>query len=398
MRHGMNKRGIGMGRWALGLSAAALLLGAGSASALVQEGRGEGARVQSRQSMVITQRDADGSVYRVELTDGVLSAFINNEPVPAERIVREGDEVSLRDARGRELARFTVSFPRVDAERAVVRAPAAPSPRARGGEAREPIAWVLGAEPAAPMAVMGVYTADVTAEESQVRGLPAGSVRVLRVQPGWPAEASGIRADDVIVRLNDDAPGGAEGLRAVLRERQPGDEIRLRVLRGDEAKDVTVRLRKYEMAAFDALAARDANEERMIEIQLDAFQDGYARAQELSQRARADAERWAEHSRERAERARQRAEELGRLLEHRVFDPDLQRELRRQLDETARLRGDALIFRPATPPTPPQPAVVPSPEVRTRLDAMESRLEMLERRMESMVDRMERLLQRLETR
>lgn len=57
-----------------------------------------------------------------------------------------------------------------------------------------------------------------------------------------PADAAGIQTGDVLVSIDGEPLKTAEDLVADLRERQPGDVVRIRLLRGDEQQDVDVTL------------------------------------------------------------------------------------------------------------------------------------------------------------
>jgi len=62
------------------------------------------------------------------------------------------------------------------------------------------------------------------------------------VQPGTPAEAAGIEVGDVVIAVDDTAVDGATGLVAAIRDRSPGDEVVIVLLRDGERLEVEVTL------------------------------------------------------------------------------------------------------------------------------------------------------------
>lgn len=85
-------------------------------------------------------------------------------------------------------------------------------------------------EPAAGYAVLGVRIAEDTA-----------GARVLRVQPGSPAEAAGILEGDVITAVDGEAVT-AETLPTVIAAHAPGDVVTLDVLRAGETLQLSATL------------------------------------------------------------------------------------------------------------------------------------------------------------
>ncbi len=400
-------------------------------------------------TMVITQRNADGTVYRVEIVNDSVSASINGEPVPGDRIERRGDDLILRDADGRELVRFGVGMEQAETNQARTRtgwvinpqpARVVGVPGAVGGGGQGGVAAPVGV-------VLGIRTQEPTPE--MLENLPPGAgeaVYVVSVEPGTAAADAGLVAGDVILTLDGKSPGGVQGLRTMLREREAGDQVVLRVIRQGRPLETTATLR----AARVNLPARgmdDAAERLWIEIEREGFERGRARAEELIRQAVEDGKLRGEEAiarlhaqnerihemfqhqlqdpeaRARAiqrgaevlERARQGlpVEELlahVERLESMVLEGAVDRELLDRLRQQAEhLRGEALrqplLFRPAAPGFPTAPAAPPAPpsprvgELEARLDAMEQRLqrmERLEQRLESAMERMERILDRLD--
>lgn len=62
------------------------------------------------------------------------------------------------------------------------------------------------------------------------------------VQPDTPAAFGGIVAGDIVIAVDDTVVDGGAGLVAAIRDRQPGDEVTVVVLREGEAESITVTL------------------------------------------------------------------------------------------------------------------------------------------------------------
>jgi serine protease Do len=70
---------------------------------------------------------------------------------------------------------------------------------------------------------LGVRIQDLTAGAARELGVPVEGAQVQYVEPGSPAEAAGIRSDDVIVSLGGEAVTSAADVVKVLWRHDPGD-------------------------------------------------------------------------------------------------------------------------------------------------------------------------------
>jgi membrane-associated protease RseP (regulator of RpoE activity) len=75
------------------------------------------------------------------------------------------------------------------------------------------------------------------------RGAGAGGAPILMVAPNTPAERSGLRAHDIVVRVGQWTVSGLESLRAALDSVRGSSEIGLHVLREGKPMTVLIRLR-----------------------------------------------------------------------------------------------------------------------------------------------------------
>lgn len=100
-----------------------------------------------------------------------------------------------------------------------------------------------------PRVMIGITMA--TAEEARA-DLPEGvdpqqATVVTRVVKDLPADKAGLKDGDVIVRVDGKTPAAPDDIRRAIRERGPGEEVRLTVVRDRQEKEISVRLE-----AFDA--------------------------------------------------------------------------------------------------------------------------------------------------
>lgn len=90
---------------------------------------------------------------------------------------------------------------------------------------------------------LGLTYINITPELAREYSLPVqrGAI-IAEVESGGPAEAAGLRAQDIILRVGDVPINNENDLRKALRDRQPGDRLEIRLQRGSEQRTVTVTL------------------------------------------------------------------------------------------------------------------------------------------------------------
>lgn len=163
----------------------------------------------------------------IEDADGLVRAVRDSElkkPVPA---------VILRDGRQQELTVVLRERPR----RTAVRIPHVPD---------------------APRILMthrygrlGVSVINLNPQLGEYFKVPDGKgVLVEKVHEGTPAEKAGIRAGDVIVKVNDRDIDTADRLRRVLSTYDPGDDVQLEIMREGSRRTVSARLEEPEFSEF----------------------------------------------------------------------------------------------------------------------------------------------------
>lgn len=88
---------------------------------------------------------------------------------------------------------------------------------------------------------LGVSYEQLDQTAATANGLTVGAL-VTDVQSGSPAARAGIKARDVITRVNDQAIDPSHPLKDVLRQYRPGDQVTLTIVRGGKTQTVKVTL------------------------------------------------------------------------------------------------------------------------------------------------------------
>jgi serine protease Do len=84
---------------------------------------------------------------------------------------------------------------------------------------------------------------EIDPQLQQAYNLPVDhGVIVQGTQPGGPAAAAGIEANDIIVTINGQKVKGINDLRRILFEKQPGDRVQVELVRNGRRMTVTVAL------------------------------------------------------------------------------------------------------------------------------------------------------------
>jgi S1-C subfamily serine protease len=90
---------------------------------------------------------------------------------------------------------------------------------------------------------LGVGTENLTPEKAKRIGVPFESGALVNVvQPGSPAEAAGLRPNDVIVEVAGRRAETSAGLQRIVQSRAPGETVAVAYLRGGRRATAQVRL------------------------------------------------------------------------------------------------------------------------------------------------------------
>jgi hypothetical protein len=136
------------------------------------------------------------------------------------------------------------------------RNPSRPAPAVAAAAAAEPPQLVLERA-----AYLGVAASPATPVLQKHLKLPDGVGLVVDyVEPGSPAEAGGIEAYDVLVRLDEQLLINAQQLAVLVRTFEPGAEVRLRMVRAGEPTVLALRLVEREVKPIGHIEFWDPND------------------------------------------------------------------------------------------------------------------------------------------
>ncbi|MBN8597738.1 MAG: PDZ domain-containing protein [Planctomycetes bacterium] len=173
-----------------------------------------------------------GDTFVVTNENGKVTVQKNGEALKKAQFRMKGRSIEILDGDGNVVK--TLSSPgNASMRRLAALAPAAPTPPPAQGTAK---VIVRGA----PKVMLGVTMTDAEEDDSE-------GAMLLSVTEGLPAAQAGLKAKDIVVEADGKAIDGEEALREILKTKNPGDELRVKVLRKGEKQDITVKL-----AAFDA--------------------------------------------------------------------------------------------------------------------------------------------------
>lgn len=418
---------------------------AGVGSAQVQW-RAEGGRDASTSGRAVVQTITDngddrtitmsgntdkGDRYEIRVKNDTVEAKLNGKRVPDDRIRISDSSVELLDESGNVVATMNTS-PRVG----IAGSPhghsipgAVSVPGLTGTwtttppDAPTPIGPITVAgiqvDTDPPKVMVGINMSDVDPTLREHFGLDedAGFV-VDNVVDDLPAAKAGIKARDIIISIDGDNVTNAT-LREVLKEKEPGQKVKVRILRKGEEKDLTMELEAYDASKLGiSTTSPDMTVLGGLPLLSYNFRNQMGEEErESMQRAMEDARRAMEEAMaqmheqghgDHAEAMRHATEQMQRAME----------ELRASQQGSAgayRDRGqvERYFAVPSAPSTPAAPGEATAPSARRfqvlrdatspssaaekeRVAALESRLDELNDRLDQLDDRIGKLLDRLE--
>ncbi len=127
---------------------------------------------------------------------------------------------------------------------------------------------------------LGVLISDVSESEAEDFDLPKGGVLVAKVEPDTPAQKSGLKRYDLIVEVNGIPVKTAMELKSSIANSDPGDILKLKILRGD--KEVLVKVKVEEAPDTEKIRAESSFDDTIdLGMILRNNTPAYARKHEL---------------------------------------------------------------------------------------------------------------------
>lgn len=315
----------------------------------------------------MSMTESDGTnTYTLSIINGEATAQINGEAVPADRLRKKGSSYEVLDKEGKVVHSFRVMG--LDGGR---------SGRmwmqgGRGAPDAEGQPQGIVVQGRRPRVMIGINMSDAE----------GGGVTVDNVVPGLPASRGGLQEKDRIVKIDGKEIGSTSDVREVLRGKETGDEMVVVVRRGEETKDIALKLDAFDAERLgvpmllDVPIVNDWNEQQdwyeevkrawdkaLAEIKKHGGEGGDKLMAEVDQA-------WAEAMKSMAkakEKTRQWWSDQGR----------------------ARLFTNQDRFVVPAPPAPAAPAERLQPQIDRQLERLVDQLERLQRRLDEMEKRLE---------
>lgn len=277
-------------------------------------------------------------------------------------------------------------------------------------------------EAANPPPVMLGVTLEPLSEESDVTidlEHEDGATVIRRVFKGLPADKAGLHEMDVIIEIDGSAEAGPDALRKMLAEKQPGQKLKLKVVREGQPKDIVVDLAPYDAEKIGAPRVwgwnsggdsffTDEGRQRLEELQktlADSAKEMAQLQQMLMSKSGKDAEQFSRQMAELATKMSAQSAELARRSAE-LSAPDVARFFSDREGQGGRAFGfgggmplkfrtnpdgsQAIIVTPEPPDPPEAPAAPDAAEAPSdRLDALNARLDRLERLLQKLVKEQE---------
>lgn len=194
---------------------------------------GEGFGANTFRGFAFTPSDEDSvqiSVYNDE-----IKVVRNGQMVPSDRVQRDDGVVRILDENGEVVSEIELAF----------------SPSVAQAQWEKAIT-VLAQPGEHPPVMLGITMGEPDEALRAHLGLGERQVIMLdNVMDGLPASEAGLKRYDIIVAIEGSDDGvNAEKLLKVLKGKKPGDELKLRILRGGQKETYAVKLRSYDEAAL----------------------------------------------------------------------------------------------------------------------------------------------------
>lgn len=112
----------------------------------------------------------------------------------------------------------------------------------------QPQAYAFGGEK--PKVMIGVTMETAQEANAKVPGGvdPENATVITRVVEGLPAQKSGLEEGDIVVQVNGTSSAAPDDIREAIKDKKAGDELKLRVVRAGNEKDIVIALAEYDGA------------------------------------------------------------------------------------------------------------------------------------------------------
>ncbi|MFM9957468.1 MAG: PDZ domain-containing protein [Phycisphaerales bacterium] len=252
--------------------ASLLALATGAAIALASAA-GPALAQSSTNSRSITSTTSGGNTIRVESDGSAYTVTLNGKQISKGAITdKTWKSFEVADENGAKIGEiirngpdFTVTMTGDESEDESDWAPAqslvglanlADLERrlAQAGQSYPDAARAYARASTPPRTMLGVNLENPSEAMASQLGIDRENTTILSsVNEGFPADKAGLRQFDIITEV-DGKPASPDQLRKALREKNPGDTLSFKIVRGQERKDITVNLEAYDAGRLGTTA------------------------------------------------------------------------------------------------------------------------------------------------
>lgn len=340
------------------------------------------------QSNSVTRHVVNDGDTKIEIVvkDGKVSAKVNGKDVPQDRIQGDGSgKITLLDDEGNPIEFGGGIFLGGGGEAFAIDG-------LQGLAELAPGMMIARTQGEPPKVMIGINMSETSPDLMEHLGFEAGTgVRVDGVYDDLPASEAGIKEKDIIVAVDGENFAGSEGFREVINSREPGDTVKLTVIRKGQSKDIKVTLKAYDAEALGQTAEVEGFDIGPEAFQLRFGEQGeYAKQLEEMARQMAESHGNADEMRQHSEAMRQLAERLAESMSaqqggmgggrFRLRTPQGE-----QFFVTPQGGMTTVPGVPVHPSAPSMPAA-PSDDLNDRLDRLEKKLERLEKLLDRLAE------------
>ena len=219
-------------------------------------------KTEKRTYVKVIQKDDSGD-YELIVEDGEPQAMVDGKPVSKKRIKKlDGGVWVILDENGEPMTKFHVGgapggvavwsgdgpFTTTGSLNLSPQTHIQVQPDIRfGGPQGGQLTFATKGEP--PKTMLGVVMGEPPQSVVEHFGIKGGKAVLLdRVIEGLPAAEAGLQKGDIIIKVEGAPEPTAEGVRKVLREKRPGDDLQVQVLRHGDKKSFQIKLKAFDAA------------------------------------------------------------------------------------------------------------------------------------------------------
>jgi hypothetical protein len=214
-----------------------------------------------------------GQTIELRAEGDQITARIDGQPVPPDRVVHEGQTVVVLDESGKPLKEFRVLKVGDVAAWTTGAGEVAPAAlnwaRGAGLFPENTHSFTVAAGPP-PKVMVGVTMSEPGAAlEAHLKLEPGTTTMLSGVYEGLPAHAAGLGEFDIITKVDGKTPADPASIRKVLAEKNPGDTIVFTAIHaGSPPREVSVKLEAYDAKRLreSSLKGSAAHAERLAAI------------------------------------------------------------------------------------------------------------------------------------